>query len=112
MDDGLDSAIERCLSDLGCPQCGAQVHLLRVLSRRVATAVISTQCAGCGATANRVCFTGDALRQLHQLRPDSEPCAEMCSTGPVRVNDVEAMRAFLAQFDGNFQRLFGTTKHT
>lgn len=110
VDDGLDHAIERCLSDLGCPQCGAPVHLLRVLSRRIATAVISTRCAGCGATANRVCFTGDALRQLHQAVAEPQRCCDQLSCGPVDDRDVVSIRHFLLSFDGDFQRLFGLSR--
>ena len=107
MSDGIDGAIERCLSELGCPQCGARLRLLRVLSRRSATAVIATHCEGCGAVANRVCFTGDLLRQLHRRLADDEAPA---SADPVDGDDVAAMRDFLRTFDGDFQKLFGSAE--
>jgi hypothetical protein len=106
MDDGLDSAIERCLASSGCPQCGARLRLLRVLSRRTATAVIATHCDGCGAVANRVCFTGDLLLQLHQRL--AEPAALPVTGGgaPISHEDVAAMRDYLAGVDGGVLALF------
>lgn len=104
MDDGLDSAIERCLASSGCPQCGCRLRLLRVLSRRTATAVIATHCDGCGAVANRVCFTGDLLRQLHQRL--AEPAALPAGGAPITAEDVVAMREYLAGTDGRVLALF------
>lgn len=105
MDDGLDSAIERCLASSGCPQCGCRLRLLRVLSRRTATAVIATHCDGCGAVANRVCFTGDLLRQLHQrlAEPNALPAP---GAAPISCEDVAAMREYLASSDGRVLELF------
>jgi hypothetical protein len=110
VDDGLDGAIERCLAASGCPQCGARLRLQRILSRRTATAVISTHCDGCGAVANRVCFTGDLLAQLYQCLAD--PFTEGLPEGaaPVEVEDVAAMHDFLDQFDGDFLALFRSTR--
>ena len=106
MDDGLDSAIERSLAASGCPQCGAPLRLLRVLSRRTATAVIATHCDGCGAVANRVCFTGDLLRQLHHHLADSEAEGLPATTAPVSAEDVAAMREYLDGVDGRVLALF------
>src|SRR5581483_3769133 len=100
VDEGLDGAIERSLAELGCPHCGARLRLLRVLSRRTATAVIATHCEGCGAVANRVCFTGDLLRQLHdRLAPSARRTSPLPAV-PIGADDVVQMHDFLAQFDG------------
>jgi len=108
VDEGLDGAIERSLAELGCPHCGARLRLLRVLSRRTATAVIATHCEGCGAVANRVCFTGDLLRQLHdRLAPAAHQGARV-SPVAVGADDVLRMHDFLTQFNGDFLALFGS----
>ena len=106
MDDGLDGAIERSLASLGCPQCGARLRLLRVLSRRTATAVIATHCDGCGAVANRVCFTGDLLARLHHCLADPYDEGLPDTDGPVAAEDVVAMHDYLASYDGSFLTLF------
>jgi hypothetical protein len=106
MDDGLDSAIERCLASSGCPQCGARLRLLRVLCRRTATAVIATHCDGCGAVANRVCFTGDLLRQLHQHLAEPAAAHVPARGEPISGEDVAAMRDYLASSDGAVLELF------
>ena len=110
MDDGLDGAIEQCLASSGCPQCGERLHLLRVLSRRTATAVIATHCKGCGAVANRVCFTGDLLARLHHCLADPFDEGLPNADAPVETEDVLAMHEYLAVFDGNFQSLFRSTR--
>lgn len=106
MDDGLDGAIERSLASSGCPQCGARLRLLRVLSRRTATAVISTHCEGCGSVANRVCFTGDLLARLHHCLADPFDEGLPEADGPVSAEDVVGMHDYLAHFEGDVLALF------
>ena len=110
MDDGLDGAIEQCLAASGCPQCGERLHLLRVLSRRTATAVIATHCEGCGAVANRVCFTGDLLARLHHCLADPFDEGLPNVDDPLEAEDVLAMHEYLCHFDGDFQALFRSTR--
>jgi hypothetical protein len=110
VDDCLDGAIEQCLASSGCPQCGERLHLLRVLSRRTATAVIATHCEGCGAVANRVCFTGDLLARLHHCLADPFDEGLPEAEGPVCAEDVVAMRKYLSRFDGDFLALFGSPR--
>jgi len=95
VDDGLDGAIEQCLASSGCPQCGERLHLLRILSRRTATAVIATHCEGCGAVANRVCFTGDLLARLHHCLADPFDEGLPEGEGVVVAEDVVAMHDYL-----------------
>jgi hypothetical protein len=106
VDDGLDGAIEQCLASSGCPQCGERLHLLRILSRRTATAVIATHCEGCGAVANRVCFTGDLLARLHHCLADPFDEGLPEGEGAVVAEDVVAMHDYLNGFDGDFLALF------
>ena len=106
VDEGLDGAIERCLASSGCPQCGARLRLLRVLSRRTATAVIATHCDNCGAVANRVCFTGDLLRQLHHRLADPYDEGLPAAAAPVLAEDVLAMHDYLGGVGGDVRALF------
>ncbi|MCS7051785.1 MAG: hypothetical protein NZL87_09235 [Thermomicrobium sp.] len=85
-----------------CAVCGERFEDddLQALGRTRTTWAFRLTCRRCGAASLVAAVIGE--EQLHDV-------VDTRSSAPVSERDVEEMRAFLEQFDGDFQRLFGYT---
>ena len=106
-----EDQIKELMTTVACAVCGAnfQENSVEVLGHRDVLWFLRVSCATCGLVAAMVkASDSDAPRAEVATRMSSSGQAldRAPSPGPVTGSDVSEMRKFLANFDGNFQRLF------
>jgi hypothetical protein len=94
------------LAGTGCTVCGGRlaVDRIRVLAERDALAFVELPCPDCGAaTLGMVTERADGSASLDVAAPEPRPAG----TAPIDLDDVMAMRRFLAAYRGDLRSIVG-----
>lgn len=110
-----DEQIKQLMTTVACAACGAPYDPtnIEVLGHRDELWFLRVSCIGCmtsGLIAAMVKSSDDPASPPAWPAPEPEPIDDSLdrasAPGPVTRSDVQKMRAFLRDFDGNFSALF------